>query len=118
MQPVRLDLTAQAISDPTRRRILGLVRDDERSAGELASEFEHLSRPAVSQHLRVLHQADLVTVRRDGNRRMYLSRPEGLNEMRTFIDEMWTDRLVRLKQAAERAERSGRRPRPQPRTHS
>lgn len=104
-----LDQVAHALSDPTRRRILRLVRDDERAAGDLAHQFTHLTRPAVSQHLRVLHDAQLVTVRRDGNRRMYRSRPEGLEAVRNFIDEMWSDRLIRLKHAAERAERPGPR---------
>ena len=103
-QPEHLDTTARALADPTRRRILRLVRDDEYSAGELAAEFPHLSRPAVSQHLRVLHDAELVTIRRQGNHRIYRCRPEGLSDMRTFIDEMWTDRLARLKRAAEQAE--------------
>ncbi len=101
-----LDATAHALADPTRRRLLRLVRDDERSAGELASEFAHLSRPAVSQHLRVLQSADLVTVRRAGNHRLYRVRPEGLNDMRSFIEEMWSERLARLKRAAELADRS------------
>ncbi len=112
-----LDLVAQALSDPTRRRILRMVRDDERAAGELAHEFTHLSRPAVSQHLRVLQDAKLVTVRRDGNRRMYRSRPEGLEAVRHFIDEMWSDRLTRLRHAAERAERPGPRPAPTEENH-
>ncbi len=99
-----LDATGHALADPTRRRILRLVRDDERSAGDLASEFTHLSRPAVSQHLRVLQSADLVTVRRVGNHRLYRVRPDGLNDMRSFIEEMWTDRLARLKHAAELAD--------------
>ena len=103
------DATAHALADPTRRRILRLVRDDERSAGDLASEFGHLSRPAVSQHLRVLQSADLVTVRRAGNHRLYRVRAEGLTEMHAFIDEMWTDRLARLKDVAEAAERSAPR---------
>jgi DNA-binding transcriptional ArsR family regulator len=103
-QPEHLDATAHALADPTRRRILRLVRDDEYSAGELAAEFAHLSRPAVSQHLRVLHDAELVTVRRQGNHRIYQGRPEGLADMRTFIDEMWADRLACLKRAAEQAE--------------
>ena len=103
-----LDATAQALADPTRRRILTIVRDDELSAGALAAEFTHLSRPAVSQHLRVLQQAELVSVRRAGNHRMYRGRPEGLNEMRTFIDEMWNDRLTRLKRVAENADRPAR----------
>lgn len=102
--PAHLDATAHALADPTRRHLLQLVRDEERSAGDLASEFTHLSRPAVSQHLRVLRDAELVTVRRQGNHRIYRGRPEGLADMRTFIDEMWTDRLARLKRAAEQAE--------------
>lgn len=108
-QPADLDTAAHALADPTRRRILRLVRDDERSAGELAAEFTHLSRPAVSQHLRVLEHAELVAVRRDGNHRMYRARPEGLDDMRTFIDEMWIDRLARLKRAAEHADRTARK---------
>ena len=109
----QLDDTARALADPTRRHIRRLVRDNESSAGDLAAEFTHLSRPAVSQHLRVLHDADLVTVRRHGNRRMYRGRPEGLDDMRTFIDEMWTDRLARLKRAAELVERPAPSPRRQ-----
>lgn len=63
-----------------------------------------MSRPAVSQHLAVLHDAGLVRVRRVGNHRMYRTRAEGLAEMWQFLDEMWTDRLARLKVAAERAD--------------
>ena len=104
----RLDVVARALSDGTRRALLQLVRDDERAAGDLAAEFPEMTRPAVSQHLRVLHDAGLVNVRPDGNRRLYRARREGLNEVRRFIDAMWTDRLGQLKNAAERAERSKR----------
>ena len=104
-----IDAVAQALSDGTRRSILRLVRDDERSAGDLAGQFPTMSRPAVSQHLRVLHRAGLVTVRSDGNRRMYRARTEGLADMWRYLDEMWTDRLGRLKAAAERAEWPERR---------
>jgi DNA-binding transcriptional ArsR family regulator len=103
-QGAAIDGVARALSDGTRRSILRLVRDDERSAGELARQFPTISRPAVSQHLRVLHHAGLVTVRSDGNRRMYRARTEGLAEMWQYLDEMWTDRLGRLKVAAERAD--------------
>jgi DNA-binding transcriptional ArsR family regulator len=72
-----------------------LVRDEERSAGELALSFPAISRPAVSQHLGVLHGAGLVSVRPDGNRRMYQARAEGLTEMWQYIDDMWTDGLAR-----------------------
>ena len=108
-QATPLDAAARAVADPTRRRILHIVRDRELGAGELAHHFTHLSRPAVSQHLRVLHDADLITVRAQGNRRLYRARPEGLGEIREFVESMWTDSLERLKIAAERAERSERK---------
>jgi DNA-binding transcriptional ArsR family regulator len=99
-----IDAVAHALADGTRRQILQLVRDDERAAGELAAEFPHMTRPAVSQHLRVLHDAGLVRVRPDGNRRLYRADSAGLAGMWRFIDEMWTDRLARLKYAAEQSE--------------
>jgi DNA-binding transcriptional ArsR family regulator len=95
------DLVARALGDGTRRGILRLVRDDELPAGDLARQFAGISRPAVSQHLRVLHDAGLVSMRRDGNRRMYRARTEGLAEVWQFIDDMWSDRLARLKRALE-----------------
>ena len=103
--PERIDAVAHALADGTRRGLLRLVRDHERPAGDLAAAFPQMSRPAVSQHLRVLHEAGLVSIRPDGNRRLYRARREGLTEVWQFIDEMWTDRLAELKQAAERAER-------------
>jgi DNA-binding transcriptional ArsR family regulator len=104
-----IDLVAQALADDTRRSIFRMVRDNERSAGDLAAAFSSMSRPAVSQHLRVLSTAGLVTVRPDGNRRMYRARREGLAEMWEYLDEMWTDRLWRLKQVAEADERKNRK---------
>ena len=102
--PERLDSVAHALADGTRRGLLRLVRDSERPAGELAAAFPQMSRPAVSQHLRVLHDAGLVSIRPDGNRRFYRARAEGLSDVWQFVDEMWTDRLARLKAVAERAE--------------
>lgn len=99
-----LDAVVTALADTTRRRLLRLVRHDECSAGALASEFPHISRPAVSQHLRVLHDAGLVDVRPDGNRRLYRARIEALAPVSQFIDDMWDDRLRRLKRVAERIE--------------
>src|SRR5438874_3279083 len=93
--PDRVDAVARALADGTRRGLLRLVRDDERSAGDLAAAFPTISRPAVSQHLRVLAQAGLVSIRPDGNHRFYRARTEGLDEMWQFIDEMWTDHLGR-----------------------
>jgi DNA-binding transcriptional ArsR family regulator len=103
-----IDRVAHALADGTRRRLLRLVRDDERAAGELAAEFPAISRPAVSQHLRVLEHAGLVSVRPDGNRRLYRAETAGLAEVWQFIDDMWTDSLTRLKHAAERAARTSR----------
>ncbi len=101
----KIDRVAYALSDETRRSLLTLVRDEERSAGDLASRFPHMTRPAVSQHLRVLREAELVSTRVDGNRRLYRADLNGLEEMRRFIDDMWTDKLTRLKRAAERSNR-------------
>lgn len=100
-----LDQVVGALADRTRRRLLQMVRSSECSAGALASAFPDISRPAVSQHLRVLHEAGLVTVRPDGQRRMYRASAEALAPISQFIDEMWSDRLDRLKRAAEAVER-------------
>jgi DNA-binding transcriptional ArsR family regulator len=99
-----VDETLRAVADPTRRAILRLVRDVELPAGAIAARFPSMSRPAVSQHLRVLADAGLVDVRPDGNRRLYRWRREGLRDAAAFVEEMWSDRLARLKQAAEREE--------------
>ncbi|HLJ61310.1 MAG TPA: metalloregulator ArsR/SmtB family transcription factor [bacterium] len=110
-----LDTALRAIAEPRRRRILELVWDAERSAGEIASQFE-VTRPAVSQHLRVLVDAGLLAERRDGARRLYRARPEGLAELRAFLETFWDENLARLKQAAETEQRrpirrGARRPR-------
>jgi DNA-binding transcriptional ArsR family regulator len=99
-----MDESLRAVADPTRRAILRLVRDGELPAGQIASHFPSISRPAVSQHLRVLAEAGLVEMRPDGNRRLYRWRREGLRDAAAFVDEMWSDRLARLKAAAEREE--------------
>src|SRR5258708_37745289 len=100
----RMDEALRAVADPTRRAILRLVRDDELAAGEIAGHFPSMSRPAVSQHLRVLADAGLVGVRPDGNRRLYHWRPEGLRDTVAFLGDMWADSLSRLKLGAEREE--------------
>lgn len=85
----------------------------ELTAGQIASKFE-VSRPAVSQHLTVLKEAGLLSERREGTRRLYRTRPEGLAELRSFIERFWDERLERLKLAAELEEgrkRRGRRTR-------
>jgi DNA-binding transcriptional ArsR family regulator len=98
-----VDLVARAIAEPRRRQILSLVRERELSAGEIAANFE-VSRPAVSQHLQVLRNAGLLSERRQGTSRLYRARPEGMVGLRDFMDEFWTDRLARLKLAAELAQ--------------
>ena len=95
-----MDRVARALAAPRRREILSLVRDDELSAGEIASRFD-VSRPAISQHLSALREAGLLSERRDGTRRLYRAQPEALAGLRDFLNEFWTDRLERLKLAAE-----------------
>ena len=99
-----MEATLKAIAAPHRRRILRLVRDEELSAGEIAAHFD-VTRPAVSQHLTVLKEAGLVNERRNGTRRLYRVRPEGLLELRAFLEELWGERLDELKREAEREER-------------
>jgi DNA-binding transcriptional ArsR family regulator len=101
-----VEAALKAIAEPNRRRILALVRDGELAAGEIAVHFE-LTRPAVSQHLRVLRRSGLVSERRSGTRRYYRARPEGLAELRAFLDGFWDERLAALKREAERDESPG-----------
>jgi DNA-binding transcriptional ArsR family regulator len=103
-----VDLALRALADGTRRAILLLVRDDEIAAGEIAKHFPAISRPAVSQHLRVLDDAGLVVVRKQGNQRLYRLRRDGFADAATFLADMWSLRLDRLKDAAERETRQGR----------
>jgi DNA-binding transcriptional ArsR family regulator len=91
---------AHAVADPTRRRLLELVRHRELPAGELAEAFA-VSRPAVSRHLRVLREAGLVTERRRGRNRLYRADPAPLAELRAWLDAYWGDRLEALRELAE-----------------
>jgi DNA-binding transcriptional ArsR family regulator len=102
-----------AVSEPHRRDILRLVRRAELPAGAIAARFTDVSRPAISQHLRVLRDAGLVSERRDGTRRLYRTRPEGFGELRSFLEEFWDARLEDLRVEAEREQRRshGRRSR-------
>ena len=94
----------RAIAEPNRRKILRLVQDDELPAGEIASHFQ-VTRPAISQHLRILKHAGLVTERREGTKRLYRARLEGLEELRDFLNGFWEGRLQLLANAAESKER-------------
>jgi DNA-binding transcriptional ArsR family regulator len=102
-----MEAALKAIVAPHRRQILTLVRDGELSAGEIAAHFD-VSRPAVSQHLNVLKEAGLVNERRNGTRRLYRARPEGLVPIKSFLEGFWDDRLEALKREAEREERKKR----------
>src|SRR5438128_11971488 len=102
-----MEIALRAIAEPHRREILRLVWDAELSAGEIASHFE-VTRPAVSQHLTVLKEAGLVEERRNGTRRLYRVRPEGLAELKQFLDGFWGERLETLKAEPERGEKRKR----------
>jgi DNA-binding transcriptional ArsR family regulator len=99
-----VEAALKAIAAPARRRILTLVRDGELTAGEIASHFD-VTRPAISQHLNVLKEAGLVNERRNGTRRLYRARPEGLAELKDFLEGFWEVRLETLKREAEKEER-------------
>jgi DNA-binding transcriptional ArsR family regulator len=89
-----------ALGDPTRRRIFELLRERPRAVTDLASELP-VSRPAVSQHLRVLESAGLVSHDRRGTRHVYAVDPNGVLGLRTWVDGFWTEALARFKEAAE-----------------
>ena len=82
------------------------MRDQERTAGDIAARFD-VTRPAISQHLTVLRDAGLIVERREGTRRWYGARPEGVRELRAWLEAFWDDGLARLAAAAEQEERDG-----------
>jgi DNA-binding transcriptional ArsR family regulator len=94
----------EAIAQPKRREILQLLAGGELSAGDVASRFD-VTQPAISQHLKVLREAGLISERRDGTRRLYSMRPEGLADLHSFLAQVLPAGLQRLKQAAEAEER-------------
>lgn len=96
-----------ALAEPRRVAILKLVGTRELRAGEISSQFR-TTRPAISQHLRVLVKAGLLTERREGTRRLYRVRREGFAELRSFLDAFWTEQLSVLKHEAEKEARSRR----------
>jgi DNA-binding transcriptional ArsR family regulator len=92
--------TFEVLAEPTRRRILDLLRERERSVGELVSRLT-ISQPGVSKHLRVLREAGLVEVRTDAQRRWYGLRPEPLSEVDVWLEpyrRFWAQRLDALEQ--------------------
>lgn len=100
-----MDATLAALAEPNRREILRLVHHEELPAGRIASHFR-VSRPAISQHLRVLRDAGLVAERREGTRRLYRLRPEGFADVSAFVGAFWDTGLARLQAEAERQERA------------
>lgn len=90
-----------ALGDPTRRAIFERLARGPTAVGELAQELP-VSRPAVSQHLRVLKRAGLVSDQREGSRRLYDVDLDGVEALRTYLDSFWTDALAAFRKAAER----------------
>jgi len=89
-----------ALGDPTRRAIFELLADGPRPVGAIARDLP-VTRPAVSQHLRVLKDAGLVTDRADGTRRLYQLDPAGIGALRAYFDRFWSRSLIAFKQAVE-----------------
>jgi DNA-binding transcriptional ArsR family regulator len=103
-----MEAALKAIAEPRRREILRLVWNKELPAGQIAARFPDVTHAAISQHLRVLKDAALVTERREGTRRLYTATPEGLGDLRAFLESYWDENLDRLKVMAEREERRKR----------
>jgi DNA-binding transcriptional ArsR family regulator len=95
-----------ALGDDTRRAIFELLADGPRAVGDIANQLP-VSRPAVSQHLKVLKEAGLVRDEQDGTRRLYQLDPHGVQALRAYLDLFWTKALGAFKQAVERADTSG-----------
>ena len=98
--------TMKIIAEPRRREILRHCWDGERTAGDLASQFR-VTFGAVSQHLKVLREAGLVTVRQDGTRRYYRANRTVLGPLASYLEGLWANQLERLAALAEAAESSG-----------
>ena len=103
-----LEAQLQAVADPTRRRILKLAAEEPLTAGEIAGRFK-MTRPAVSQHLKVLRDAGLVRVRAEGTKRLYTTRRSALLGLFEELDDYWSLGLMRLKLAAEKKARGAGR---------
>ncbi|MGR6913132.1 ArsR/SmtB family transcription factor [[Actinomadura] parvosata] len=95
-----MDDTLRAIAEPRRLAILRLVASEELSAGHIAEHFE-VTRSAVSQHLQVLKDAELISERREGTKRLYRASEDGLAELRRFLDQMWGDSVNLARRLAE-----------------
>ena len=87
------DMTITALADPTRRAMIEKLRDGPMAVGRLAEDLP-VSRPAVSQHLKVLSDAGLLSVRQHGTRRVYRINPNGFRDLRAYLDTLWDDALA------------------------
>ena len=96
-----------AMSDPTRRSVLEMLREGPRSVADIARRLP-VSRPAVSQHLRVLKEADLVFERRDGTRRLYSVDAAGLEALKSYLESFWADTLAEFKTVAGSGDKKGK----------
>ncbi len=99
-----MDTAFRALAEPRRREILKLVWTRELPAAQIAAQFADVTRSAVSQHLGVLREAELVIERRDGTRRLYRANHDQMDRLRQFLDDYWTGSLKRLQRLAESAE--------------
>jgi len=104
-----MDAVLRAMSEPRRREILGAIAVEELAAGEIHRRIRDISFGAVSQHLHVLQEADLVSVRREGRYRLYRTKSETIRALRDWLDEMWGDALDDLRRLAEEDERAKKR---------
>lgn len=103
-----MDEQLRALADATRRSILQMVWETECTANEIAAQFD-ISRPAISQHLRVLRDAGLVTMRPAGTRRYYHANHRSMAAVRVWLEGFWDQRLARLKAAAEAETRANKK---------
>jgi DNA-binding transcriptional ArsR family regulator len=101
------DTALAALADPTRRQVFERLKSGPRSVGAIASGMT-VSRPAVSQHLKVLKDAGLVDERSEGARRIYSLKREGLEELRQWLDSFWSDALQAFKLEAEKSHKASR----------
>lgn len=97
-----------ALADPTRRRLVELLGEGERSVGEMAAEVD-IHQPGVSRHLRILHEAGFVAVRADGQRRLYSLRPEPFLQLDAWMRRYASDQLARLHRLARLVEKDPKR---------
>lgn len=100
-----MDIALKALAEPRRREILRLVWSSELPASQIAAHFSDVTRPAISQHLRVLKDANLLSERREGSRRLYRANRSEVAQLRTSLEQFWMSGLERLQDAAQAVQR-------------